>query len=162
MKTILISRHAKSAWDNPGLQDFDRPINDRGHRDAPEMAEKIKRLGHKPDILISSPANRALTTAKYYASLFDMHISEVPNLYHGMPEHYLEALQELSEDVHTVFLFGHNPGITYIANMIKPGVTDNIPTAGVIVVKSRADLWSHVDWELCSLEKILTPKEITY
>ncbi|MBK8620393.1 MAG: histidine phosphatase family protein [Saprospiraceae bacterium] len=162
MKTILISRHAKSAWDNPGLKDFDRPLNTRGHHDAPEMAEKIKQLGIIPDVLISSPANRALTTARYYASLFDMPITEIPNLYHGMPEHYLDSVHELAEDVQTVVLFGHNPGITYIANMIKPGITDNIPTAGVIVAKSRADLWSDVDWELCSLERILTPKEITY
>lgn len=162
MKTILISRHAKSAWDNPGLQDFDRPLNDRGHRDAPEMAEKIKRLGHKPDILISSPANRALTTAKYYASLFDMPISEVPNLYHGMPEQYLEAIQTLPDEVDTVFLFGHNPGITYIANTISPGCTDNVPTAAVIVASNKVDQWQDVNWENCSLHSILTPKEISF
>lgn len=162
MKTILISRHAKSAWDNPRLTDFDRPLNERGHKDAPEMAKKIRKAGFIPDVLISSPANRARTTANYYAADLQLPVSEVKKLYHGMPEDYLSVIQELPEDVHTVMLFGHNPGITYIANMIQPGVTDNIPTAGVIIARSPANSWEEVEWQNCRLEKIAVPKEISY
>jgi phosphohistidine phosphatase len=162
MKTILISRHAKSSWDNASLTDFERPLNHRGHKDAPEMAEKIQAAGFRPDVLISSPANRALTTAKYYAKTFGLPVAEVKKLYHGMPEDYLSVIQEQVDEDHTVMLFGHNPGITYIANLIEPGVTDNIPTAGVIIASCPAKSWAEVEWRNCRLEKIAVPKEISY
>ena len=162
MKTILISRHAKSAWDDATLTDFERPLNHRGHKDAPEMAKKIKESGFRPDVLISSPANRALTTAQYYSKTFNLPVNEMKKLYHGMPEDYLAVLHELEDEINTAMLFGHNPGITHIANLIQPGVTDNIPTASVIIARCVVKTWEELDWRNCRLEKIAVPKEVSY
>src|SRR5215208_3658741 len=70
MKTLILVRHAKSSWDAPGLSDFDRPLNERGKKDAPEMAERLKEKGIKVDQFVSSPAKRARKTAKYFAEVF--------------------------------------------------------------------------------------------
>lgn len=160
MKYIYISRHAKSSCDHLGTKDFDRPLNERGHHDAPAMAKLFEKNGYSPEILLSSPANRALTTAEYYSERFQLPITQVTKLYHGIPEDYLLEIQNLPDHVESVMLFGHNPGITYIANLIQSNCTDNIPTAGVIIASCAVSRWEDVDWHKCQLKKILTPKEL--
>src|SRR4051794_9695084 len=71
MKTLILVRHAKSSWDQPGVSDIDRPLNERGKSDAPQMAKRLKERNIKIDLFISSPAKRAKKTAKYFAEEYD-------------------------------------------------------------------------------------------
>ncbi|MBC7885937.1 MAG: histidine phosphatase family protein [Saprospiraceae bacterium] len=157
MKKVIIIRHAKSSWNDFNLSDFDRPLDSRGLRDAPLMAERLKKAGHIPQILISSNALRAKTTANYFSTVFDLDVRLVPSLYHGQPDDYLNVITELEEDIKTVALFGHNPGITYIANLIKPGCTDNIPTCGIIVATLSDMMWEEADWNKMTLTELMYP-----
>ncbi|MFZ1704151.1 MAG: histidine phosphatase family protein [Saprospiraceae bacterium] len=162
MKTIFISRHAKSSWDNYFVQDFDRPLNVRGLNDAPMMAAKLKAHQYFPQYIISSPAKRALSTAEFYAKEFNLPITEDKNLYHGDEGNYLEVINQTDEKYNSVMLFGHNPGITYIANSIQSGCTDNIPTSGLIIASCDVKTWKEVDWHLCHLIQLAYPKLETF
>lgn len=145
MKQLFIIRHAKSSWDNIGQSDFDRPLNERGHHDAPMMAKRLEKAGIRPDALVSSPANRALTTAKYFAEVFDFSKKDIviiDRLYHAPEETFYEVIaHELKDKWDTVAIFSHNPGITYFINTLGVVSLDNMPTCGVMGVKAAVDTW---------------------
>lgn len=137
MKTLIIIRHAKSAWDQPELEDFDRPLNERGKRDAPEMARRLVAKGYRADLMVSSPARRAWSTAKRFAVAFDYpkdRIRKIDTLYHASAGQLVRTIHELDEGLDTVLLFGHNPGLTDLVNEISNLHTDNIPTCGIVVL----------------------------
>jgi phosphohistidine phosphatase len=115
MKTLLLIRHAKSSWDAPGLSDFDRPLNERGKKDAPEMAKRLKDKDIAIDLLVSSPARRARKTAKYFAEEFDVKkedIKLVDDLYSATSLAFQKTVAELNDKADTVAIFSHNPGLT--------------------------------------------------
>ena len=119
MRTLYLIRHAKSSWGNPGLRDHDRPLNERGLHDAPKMAQLLAEQGIKPDLLVSSPAKRALTTALYFAEAFKIEGIEVlreAKIYEAFPHEILSIISDLPESAQTVALFGHNPTFTEVAN----------------------------------------------
>jgi phosphohistidine phosphatase len=162
-KTIIIIRHAKSSWTDLSMRDFDRPLDDRGLKDAPMMASKLKDFGVKPDVLISSAANRALMTANFFSGEFGLAVKEEKSLYHAPPSAYLEKINGLSEDITTVVFFGHNPGVTDLANEIEPGIIDDLPTCSITIAEVKRDLrWEDIDWRHMTLETILTPKQKNY
>jgi phosphohistidine phosphatase len=161
LKKVIIVRHAKSSWDDFRMTDFDRPLDQRGLRDAPNMAKLLKAEGLKPDIIYTSDANRAQTTANFFASEFDMEINKKHSLYHGAPDDYLDVIRMENDQYQTIALFGHNPGITFLTNLISSGSTDNIPTCGIIIAGYVGKLWSDCDWSGLKLIKILTPKTNT-
>ena len=161
MKKIYIVRHAKSSWSDMGLSDFDRPLNKRGKRDAPVMGGKCRELGYKPDIMISSSANRAATTAKIFRKALGvdkerLHFTEA--LYHAPEDTYIEQCYGLDEDIESVMLFGHNPGITYLANSVTSRYIDNVPTCGVLIIESSTDDWTALDFSNCKLMNYIYPK----
>jgi len=159
MKTIVFIRHAKSSWTDYSLNDFDRPLDNRGLRDAPLMAKLLQSKNINPEVIISSPANRALSTARYFGDKFQLNIQNDKALYHGFPENYLDAIAGLNEEVHCVALFGHNPGLTIVANDIKPGSTDNLPTCGIIIATADDKIpWKDLSFDDMHLETILYPK----
>ena len=145
MKTVYFVRHAKSSWDNATIKDFDRPLNERGLRDAPEMGLKLKRLDAKIELIVSSPAKRAYTTATYFAAALgispDQVVSE-PRLYEAMSEDVLEVVGGLSDEFDTVAIFGHNPTLTFIANLFTEDFIDNVPTCGVFRVDANVPSWN--------------------
>jgi phosphohistidine phosphatase len=144
VKQLVIIRHAKSSWDSPSETDFDRPLNARGHRDAPIMAERLLQKGFKPDAIVSSTANRALTTAQYFAKangIAKNDIVTVPALYHAMPATFLEVVTSFNDTWQTVYLFSHNPGITAFANMICNVRLDDMPTCGMLGVRCAIEQW---------------------
>jgi phosphohistidine phosphatase len=144
MKSLLIIRHAKSSWAIPGQEDFDRPLNDRGHRDAPLMAERVKDRKVHIDAFVSSPANRALTTAGYFAKAWDVskkEIIQVERLYHALPSVFLEVISEFDDAVKTAAVFSHNPGITAFVNLLQVAQLDNMPTCGVFAVRADIKHW---------------------
>jgi phosphohistidine phosphatase len=159
-KKIIIVRHAKSSWTDFSLSDFQRPLDQRGLNDAPVMAEVLREAGHYPQKIVSSSAVRAKSTAAFFSKTFQIDVEEADSLYHGLPNDYLDQIKQLSEDVQCVAFFGHNPGITFIANDIQSGITDNIPTCGIIVAEMPLDVaWQKTTWSKMKLKHILTPKD---
>ena len=158
MKKIIIIRHAKSSWTDISLTDFERTLDPRGLSDAPMMADRLKSSGYFPEIIVSSDAVRAKTTAGYFADSFGLQLKIDPKLYHGQSENYLNALAEMNDQISTIALVGHNPGITHIANLIAPGCTNNIPTCGIIIASSAKNNWSSMSWKDMHLDVLLFPK----
>jgi phosphohistidine phosphatase len=161
MKHLVFVRHAKSSWKELNQADHDRPLNQRGLRDAPEMAARLKNAGIKPDLLISSSALRAWTTASFFAEAFDMHVQKESGLYHAAPEVYLDYIHELSPEITTAVFFGHNPGVTLLSNLISPGSSDNIPTCGMILCTLEGP-WFQAEWHTINMKEILSPKDPEY
>lgn len=161
MKRIYIVRHAKSSWENAALPDHDRPLNDRGKNDAPFMAQKCFDLGYLPDQIITSTAKRALKTAKKFHTVLGQDISfrTESKLYHAPSSTYFEECYGLEESTKSVMLFGHNPGITYLANEIHGDYVDNVPTCGILVIDVHVKFWNEVEPTQCYLEDFLYPKK---
>jgi phosphohistidine phosphatase len=146
-KSLLLVRHAKSSWDDISQKDFDRPLNERGKKDAPEMAKHIhKKQGVGLDAIISSPAKRALSTAKFFADEFDIkkkNIIEKPELYEASIEDFYKAIMNIDEDYATVALFSHNPGITAFSNIITKMRIDDMPTCAVFALHVKTNSWKN-------------------
>lgn len=145
MKSLLIIRHAKSSWDFSS-SDFDRPLNERGHHDAPMMAKRLMEKKINIDAFISSPANRALTTAEYFFKAFHKNttstgIIQLPELYHAAASVFFDTIKNLNNDFNTIAIFAHNPGITDFVTQLTQTKIDNMPTCGVFAVKIKIDSW---------------------
>jgi len=146
-RTLYLVRHAKSSWDDPSLNDFDRPLNERGKRDAPRMAKRMKERELAPDLLYSSPAKRALKTCKEFAKVLGIRESTIRtnrDLYHASEEMLLEKIKNLGDKSTEVMVFGHNPGLTEFANLVTGGSIDNIPTSGVVGIRFKAGSWKEI------------------
>lgn len=144
MKQLLIIRHAKSSWANPGQEDFDRPLNQRGENDAPKMAKRVLDRKVKIDAFVSSTAKRAFTTATYFAEAFGQKKKEIiglQQLYHAYPVVYYEVISRLSDELDTVAIFAHNPGITMFVNELTPTKVDNMPTCAVFAIQIETEHW---------------------
>lgn len=144
MRSLYLIRHAKSSWEHPGLRDFLRPLNDRGIRDAPQMAKLLAGLVDKPVLMLSSPAKRALTTAQYFADAFEAPhetIRPVQEIYESQPLDIMRIISALPADAERVLLFGHNPTLTEFANQFTQQAIDNIPTCGIVRIDSDAPDW---------------------
>jgi phosphohistidine phosphatase len=145
MKTLLIIRHAKSSWENAIVNDMERPLNERGRRDAPAMAQRILGSGVRIDLFVSSPAKRAKTTAEYFIREFGRKADEIlfiPELYHAPPQTFRDVIAGLDDRYASVALFSHNPGITAFVNSLTSVRVDNMPTCGVFAVTSAAPGWA--------------------
>lgn len=159
-KHVFIIRHAKSSWSDPLTTDHDRPLDDRGLHDAPKMADLLKRTGYTIDKIVSSSANRARTTAGFFAEVNGQEVTLERSLYHGDPEDYLEMLSLQDDSIHNPAFFGHNPGITHIANIVSNDFIDNIPTCGILVCSVKDGVkWSDIQWGDLILKHIFTPKQ---
>lgn len=147
MKTLILIRHAKSSWEDAGLSDFERPLNDRGKRDAPLMADRLHERGIKIDAFISSPAKRAKKTAEHFAKRYKKEGGDLvlkTELYMAGEKTFLNLLEKLDDRIETVAVFSHNPGITDFANSLADASIDNIPTCGIFAVSIDAKKWSKV------------------
>ena len=145
MKTLTLVRHAKSSWKDGDLSDRERPLNERGERDAPLMGKRIVAAGIRPSLIIASPAVRAWTTAKIIAEEIGYpreFLQREKTLYLASLDHILDILVAQDADFNNVMLVGHNPGMTTFANYLSPGVTDNLPTAGVVSVGFEQEDWN--------------------
>lgn len=144
MKTLIVVRHAKSSWDVIGQKDFDRTLNERGKKDAPEMAQRLKEKGLRVDLFVSSPAKRAHKTAACFAKVFNEHKETVvlmDSLYEAPLETFYNVVYGLNNKHQVVALFAHNPGITAFVNTLTDVHTDNMPTCGVFAVQADTDDW---------------------
>ena len=163
MKTLFLVRHAKSSWSTPGMRDFDRPLNERGMNDAPKMASFLHKSGMTPDFLVSSPAKRALTTARFFAAVFKINESDIvlnSDIYEAEPTEILRIISELPETYSTATIFGHNPAFTDIANRFSDDIIENVPTCGVVCIRSRAEKWNELFEGNSRIAASWFPKEV--
>ena len=145
MKTLFLVRHAKSSRDDPALPDKDRPLNDRGKRDAPKMGKRLAKLEVTPDLILSSPAKRALKTAKIIARKLDYTLADIvvdERLYATGADDLLRVIRNLGTKPKTVMLFGHNPELTELANRLSNKITQ-LPTCAVAEFAFDAKSWSN-------------------
>ena len=145
MKILTIVRHAKSSWKDASLRDRERPLNRRGKRDAPVMGRRIHAHGIRPSLIISSPAVRAWTTAKVVAEEINYpreFLQRESGLYLASLDQLLDIIIAQDDGFNSLMLFGHNPGLTDLVNFVQPGLTGNLPTAGVVSVGLHQDDWS--------------------
>ena len=148
MKRLYLVRHAKSSWDDPDLSDIDRPLNKRGKKDAPIMGERLKNEHKaKPDLIISSPAKRAIRTARVIAKELGYPKEKIEikdSLYASGVTAMLNVIHYLDDSLDEVMLFGHNPDLTSLANYLSNQQVDNIPTCGVFCVDFDVQSWQDV------------------
>jgi phosphohistidine phosphatase len=148
MKTLIIVRHAKSSWADPGMIDFDRPLNERGKKDAPEMAHRLLAHQLKVDLLVSSPAKRARKTAKYFAEVLEFEqeaIVMVPELYHPHQDAILQVVKSFPDEHKVAALFSHNPGVTEFINSLTELRVDHVPTCAVFAASFPVMHWDQLE-----------------
>jgi phosphohistidine phosphatase len=163
LKRLLIIRHAKSDWDDPKLSDFDRPLNNRGHRNAPAMAKRLLKKHLVPQQLVSSPAKRAITTAEYFADVFKIDkkdIRQENGIYEASSSGLIKLINELDNDYNFVALFGHNPGLSDLVMRLSNGGGFNIPTCGVVLIQFFFDDWKLIGNGTGELQFFDYPKNI--
>lgn len=150
MKRLILVRHAKSDWSLPDQEDWDRPLNARGQRDAPEMARRFRARRLRPDLILTSPAVRALATATIMTRALRVAPSLLraeERLYLASPQDTLAVLRELGGAARQLMVVGHNPGITEFANRLSAGDTiDNMPTCAVFTARFAIAGWGRLDW----------------
>jgi phosphohistidine phosphatase len=146
MKTLFLVRHAKSSRDDPTLADKDRSLNERGVRDASRVGEELAKRVAKPDLILSSPARRALTTAETFAKKLDYRRKDIVvehRLYAATPDDLLAVVHELDDKAKRVMLFGHNPELTELAHRLSGSITD-MATCAVAEFAFDIKSWSNV------------------
>ena len=144
MKTVLLIRHAKSSWEDITIDDFDRPLNDRGKHDAPEMAKRLLKRKQAIDAFISSPAKRARKTALIFAEEYKFDKDKVKfhdYLYHASTENFNKAIASAPDRADNIAIFSHNPGITAYANELTDVKVDDMPTCAIFAVIADIRHW---------------------
>ncbi len=147
MKTLYLLRHAKSSWDDPDVDDFSRPLNERGEKDAPRMGKRLKERNIVLDLIYSSSALRALTTAKIVAGTMNYPEASIHadrSLYHADELQLWKYVRHFAEPSNNVMIVGHNPGLTLFANEAMDDSIDDIPTCGLLAIEFNVDEWKDV------------------
>ena len=147
MRTLYLTRHAKSSRDDPRMDDFHRPLNERGMRDAPFMAQRFNARGEPVDMLVSSPALRAITTAGFFAGALGVQVDrirQVPDIYLATARTLLRIVNDLPDEVHRVMLFGHNPGFSDLVALLGGDVVGDMPTCATVRIDLPVGSWREV------------------
>lgn len=161
MRQLILIRHAKSSWSNPSLDDFDRPLNKRGKRDAPFMAKLLSGKNIHPDIIISSPAKRTKLTALEFATQLGIGTNAIiwnDKLYLASLTTLIKIVKKLDDNVKIVLIVGHNPGLTDLHNFLCKQEIDNIPTCGIVSMKTDRN-WSEISSKDFELDFFEYPKK---
>jgi phosphohistidine phosphatase len=162
MRLLTLIRHAKSSWDSPGLSDFERPLNERGRRDAPLMATRVNATLPQPQRLVTSPALRAATTARCFAEQLGVPLRDIrfeSAIYDaGVPD-LMRVVQSLDDSDLHVFMFGHNPGFSDLARRLAPCPFSEMPTCAVVSLELDAALWNTVRAGCGRVREYLYPKD---
>lgn len=164
MKHLFFVRHAKSSWADPYLSDHDRPLNSRGKRDAPLMAERLAATKVRADGVLVSSAKRAKKTAKVFREAFGLSKDQVivqEELYHASPKTIQRAIRQLPDNWKTVLVFGHNPGFTELANLLKNDeYIGNVPTCGIVGAAADVKAWEDFQLSEAKRTSFLYPKQV--
>ena len=156
-------RHAKSSWSDESLNDHQRPLNKRGLANAPAMADFLLEKGWTPDLILSSGANRALSTAKIVAQQMQEHdipLHVVDEFYLALPDTYVDVLGNLDDQFSRPMVIGHNPGLESLVNVLTQQ-HEFMSTAAVAVVRFSFERWTDLDSSLNGeLVDLYRPKEV--
>ncbi|MCB1387857.1 MAG: histidine phosphatase family protein [Rhodobacteraceae bacterium] len=165
MKRLILTRHAKSSWDDPTMSDHDRPLNERGKAAAADLGEWLASRGYVPGEVLCSDAERTQKTWEGIEPALPGTpiLTLKPALYHAGPDVMLAVLRHASAD--TVMMIGHNPGIAEFASRIvaqEPPIPEfhRYPTGATLVVSFEAPTWTDVDWHSGSVRDFIVPREI--
>jgi phosphohistidine phosphatase len=177
MLTLTLLRHAKSSWDEPALEDYDRPLAKRGKKAAPEVGSALAAMGLRPDLVLCSGAVRARATLGIVLAKLGAPVPEVvydDAVYMAEPDALLDRLHRVGpgpagDPPRHVMLVGHNPGLEELALMLAGSgaaddtarMTEKFPTAAVAVIGFNADSWAAIEAGSGRLEHFLTPKQLT-
>ena len=162
MKKLYVIRHGKSDWGNPEVNDFNRPLNHRGIKDAPKIGKYLLENHDHPDLILSSPAKRAFTTAKLIADQLDYSESKIlinEQIYLAGLEILLQIINSIDDQFDCVYIFGHNPGFSNLASYL----TDNwieMKTCCVASLESDVDSWKHWSKGLAILKTHISPRNL--
>lgn len=147
MKTLYLIRHAKSSWDDANQSDFERPLNKRGEHDAPIMSKALKEKNVLPDLIISSPAARALATAEIFAEELHYTIKKIKideRIYESTMRELTGVVREINDVNKTVLFFGHNPELTNFTNLLGDKYIAELPTCAVVGLELNVESWKGV------------------
>jgi phosphohistidine phosphatase len=147
MKELILIRHAKSSWDHPDLDDLDRPLNLRGEKDAPIMGKRLKKRNACPDIIITSPAVRAFTTANIIAREIGFPVEKIiikEIIYKNTVVDLLELIHSLENNYNRVFLVGHNPAFSLLTHFLGGTSIDHLPTMGICGFSFNVTAWQEI------------------
>ncbi len=147
MKTLYLVRHAKSSWDFPELSDKERPLNNRGIKNAPAMAKYLQGKMSCPDIFICSTSQRTRQTAQFFYEVFNPSQNQIVHeekLYHAYQNDFDEVISRIDNSHQSAMLFAHNPGITDYVNQLTKSYIDNIPTCGVAAINLDMEHWNEI------------------
>ncbi|HEX6278861.1 MAG TPA: histidine phosphatase family protein [Pyrinomonadaceae bacterium] len=160
MKILFLLRHAKSSWDDASLADFDRPLNARGKSAAPFMGEVMAGREYLPAVIVSSPANRAATTAKMVkdAAGLSGEIRFDDRIYEASPNTIRQVISELHDTIDSAMVVGHNPGMEDVIRYLT-GEVESMPTAALAVIQLNIDSWTEINADSGELVEIICPKD---
>jgi phosphohistidine phosphatase len=161
-KQLFIVRHGKSSWEYENVDDIDRPLKVKGINDAYAMAKRLESRNKHPQLILSSPANRALHTSTIFARVLkyplnNLRLNEV--IYNGGEDEILQLIKETDDSVSSVMLFGHNPVFTDLSNLFLKDELDKLPTAGITSLNFKAEKWKDISAENVSTELVDYPKK---
>lgn len=161
MKTLLLLRHAKSSWDDSSLRDFDRPLAPRGERDAPRMGKALKKRGPLPDVVISSPAQRARQTVEAFVAAAKLEAGPQfdERIYEASSAELMKLVRGLPDSASCILLVGHNPGFEDLVSRLT-GKSQRMPTAALACIEFKVEKWEDVEDGEGKLAWLLTPKEL--
>ena len=164
MKTLYLVRHAKSDWSDASLDDFDRPLNKRGRNNAPLMGRILREKGVTPDLIVSSPALRTITTAQLLAreiGYVQEKIVTDKQIYEASVKTLIKVISKQQASRLALMLVGHNPGLTDFANHVSDFDADNVPTTGVVFIQFAMDDWRNLESTTGKVVFFHYPKEFT-
>jgi len=161
MKTILLLRHAKSSWNDPDVQDFERPLNQRGRRAAPLIGRFMLQQEFVPELILSSPAERARQTIALIieAAHLEGELRYDERIYEASAETLLEVVSQAEDRFAVLLLVGHNPGMEDLLLLLS-GETGRMPTAALAAITFDTEKWSKVNERKGRLKSLTTPKEL--
>jgi phosphohistidine phosphatase len=172
MQTLILLRHAKSSWDHPGLDDFDRPLADRGLKAAPRMGDYLQSQSIKPDLIVCSSSVRTRQTLALITPQLDSQPKAIfeDDLYLATASNLLERIQALPARAHTVILIGHNPGFHDVAQLlIKSGdhadqaaLATKFPTCAAAIITFPVKRWSEIAPHTGHLTTFMTPSRLAH
>jgi len=160
MKKIVLIRHGKSSWKEP-VNDIDRPLKKRGKLDAAMVAEEFKKFDFTPDLVVSSPAKRAVDICRIFIKKMDISTDILqinPIIYDFSGGKTSDFISSLDDSCQNVMLFGHNHAFTALANLYGNKIIENLPTSGLVVISFNIESWKDV--EVGITELIIFPKQL--
>jgi phosphohistidine phosphatase len=159
VKRLLVLRHAKSSWADTSIDDWQRPLNDRGRRDAPRVGAWLRERSLVPDLIVTSDAVRARETAAAVATAagYASEIVVEPSLYHATPAAAIGVVKNIAnQTARTVLVVGHNPGLEELVSRLS-GEHHDLVTAALVELAVPIDRWSELDATIATIEETWRP-----